>query len=154
MDDMPTMLRIRVQQGPLGALLDARTRDDLSASLVAKRDLERYYTVLANSVREVQAALGGEKGACLVCDALNGVWLTEASAVGLAWAEVADHIRLNGAAEKWGLTEDEAADLVERLRDLSPGATATLVDAVERWWHDAPAGDDREEWLRRAGLIT
>ncbi len=143
-----SVVQFRTTAGALGSLLDARARDGQSPAAVAKRDLERFYTLLARSMHEVRAALGGEAGAVVVCHALNGVWL--ADNVGPIWAEVADHLRLVGADSE--LVGEEGDALVLRLRDMSPGAAAALADAVELWWHDEPAAD-RAEGLRRRGLI-
>lgn len=140
-------------QGPLGALLEARARDGQSTSVVARRDLGRYHAILAGSQGEVQEAIGGDRQAHLVLDALNGAWLGDDLSLGLAWAEVDDHIRLNAAAQTWDLTDYEAASLVERLRILSPGGRATLLDAVERWWH-LDDSDDPLERLRNVGLAA
>lgn len=145
-------IAFRATRGPLWAPITVRARDGLSPSLAAKRDLERYYGVVAASMPEVRAALGGEAGANLVCDALNGIWLGDSPSVGLAWAEIAEHVRLNDAAAIWGMPRDAADDLVQRVRHLSPGATAALVDAVETWWHDE-SGDDAVVVLARVGLI-
>lgn len=149
-----TTITFRAERGPLGALITGRTRDGLSASLVAKRDLGRYYAVLANSRGEVQEAIGGVCQAHLVLDALNGSWLGDDPSLGMAWAEVADHIGLNDAAAVWGITDDEASRLVTRLRTLSPGGRACLLDAVESWWHQDEDQDDAEARLRVVGLIA
>ena len=146
-------ISFRAQDGPLGALLAERARPDgLSPSLVAKRDLGRYYAILANSAAELKEAIRGEDEAHLVLDALNGLWLLDDFSLGMAWAEVAEHISLNDAADKWGLNEESASSLVERLRRLSPGARAALLDATEAWWHDDSDSSPIEK-LRRAGLV-
>jgi hypothetical protein len=147
MPDVPPTIQFR--PGPLLDLLNQRAADGLSAALVAKRDLERYYWVVGEELRHWRLT---EQECCLICDALNGVYLFDAPwHIRSIWAEVADAIRLNGLDEKWGLRADEGAKLVERLRAASPGALAALADAVEQFWRhtDLPTA----EALRRVGLL-
>ena len=124
--------------------------DSASLGSVAKRDLERYYDTLERELRLLRLA---PEEAALICDALNGCWLGDTQGVRYVWAEVADHIRLDGAATKWSVADPDG--LVTRIRDLSPGATMALVDAVERWWGANPVEGD-EGWrpsLERVGLV-
>lgn len=80
---------------------------------------------------------------CLILDAMNG-W----AAVGVA-AEVADHIRLNNATEHWNLSDDAAADLLERLQALTPAETLYFIECAERFWRRAHL--DTDDALTQAG---
>ena len=113
-----------------------------SAGNVARRDLQRYYHCIAETLKTIALT---EAEASLVVDACNGI-LFEPWSVSLLWATVDDAIRLEGLADKWGV---DGPALVERLRGLSYCQTLAVVDAVERYWQ-APDG----EALRRVGLVT
>lgn len=93
-------------------------------STVAKRDLERYYQVVRDSTPRFK-----EHEARAIVEALNGQEI-DARTYRYAWAAVETELRARLAA-RWHV---EAGPLVERLRNLSPGATMALVDAVERVW--------------------
>ena len=96
-------------------------------SLIARRDLERYYQALPDEMRDIQLS---QDEMSLLRDALNGV-LHEPHTYRLLWAGVDDAIRHEGLAEKWHV-DGEA--LVTRLRDMTPGQTMAIIDAVERYW--------------------
>jgi hypothetical protein len=117
-------------------------RGDLAgggAADLIRRDLERYYQLLAREERALAPRLS-EAEWNLLRDALNGVMLDDASWRFLA-EEVADAIADGDLAAKWGV---DGPALVARLRALTPAQTLVVVDAVERFWHDqaaAPAAD-------------
>lgn len=77
--------------------------------------------------------------ACLVMDALNGVYLhhdgglghSPVASVGAITMEVHDHCRLNAAGEKWGV---DGADLVSRLGRMTPLQALALADAARTFW--------------------
>lgn len=87
--------------------------------------------------------------ASLVCDALNGVWLSreagavdgvDATSTGAHLAlEVEDGVRLNGLAQKWKIGNTHARRLVRRLAALSGDEAARVVRAVSAWWANAGA---------------
>jgi hypothetical protein len=114
-------------------------------SNVARRDLERYYHALGETLRTVTLS---EREALLICDALNGT-LVEPHTAQLLWAQIDDAIRLDGLADKW---EVDGPALVARLRTLSYCQALAVTDAVERWWAAGPRGD-RAEALRAVGLV-
>lgn len=111
-----------------------------SAGAIARRDLARYYHLIA---RELQALNLTEGEASLICDANNGLG---ALTLGLeedrmgGWirsmllANVNDAVALNAWDKKWGLTEEQAAALLERMRRWTPGQVLAVADAVERFW--------------------
>lgn len=138
---------IAFRAGDLLAHLDARTYTSMadSVSEVAKRDLDRYYDMLARSLPTFTVA-----EASLICDALNGSLLQPASAP-LLWAEISDALD-DGLAEKWGV---DGPALVARLRLLTPFQALAVEDAVERWWRSTRDEPDlsHEERHRRVGLV-
>lgn len=112
-------------------------------SAIVTRDLERYYDVLRRSLPQFT-----ENEGLLMMDATNGTIFPDVIGYQLLWIEVADHCRLNGAAEHWGV---DGPALVERLKALDPGATAAVVDALERAWRMQKAPGDA---LREVGLVA
>lgn len=147
-------LRFRIGQ-PLEAELRKRdqevdregqwARKD-SASAIARRDLGRYYDLLGCEL----AALNLTEGeASLTCDANNGLGTmslalvddggARAASMGgwlraMLLANVNDAVALNAADKKWGLTEDQAAGLLDRMQRWTPGQVLAVADAVERFW--------------------
>ena len=107
--------------------------DDATGKLLsetARRDLERYYSLLRVSLPQFST---GE--ALLICDAMNGT-ITEPHTASLVWAVVADALE-DGLAEKWHV-DGEA--LVKRLRSLTPFEQLAVADACERFWRLVSSG--------------
>lgn len=73
----------------------------------------------------------------LCADSLNGVWMQEASMLGMTWGGIADSIRLDRLDQKW---EVDGPALVRKLQALSYAETIALVDLVERFWGDETGG--------------
>ena len=113
-------------------------------SETARRDLERYYTLLRMSLPTFTVA-----EASLLCDAMNGT-ITEPHTASLLWANVADALD-DGLAEKWDV-DGEA--LVRRLRALSPFEQLAVADACERFWRRVGSGSGATpaEMLLNIGL--
>ncbi len=139
---------INFRPGDLAEALSERTQPEEGLGAVAKRDLGRYYAMLRVAGEDIRFT---RAEASLICDALNGIWLRDARAWQTAWAEIADHIQLNGAAKHDGVQDPDA--LVRRLREMHPAAKVALVDAVERFWRSR---DDRDagEVLADVGLLA
>lgn len=116
-----------------------RTSSRLSAGLVAKRDLDRYYETLKRSL-----PLFPRNDALALLDALRGT-LWESWNVTLLWADIAD---AEGLGAKWQIDQDA---LVARLRGLSYAECLATVDAAERFW--LCAEDDTDAALAASGLI-
>jgi hypothetical protein len=129
-------------EGPI--LLRSAEPTGAAASATLRRIVARYLDLVEDELTGIELT---EAEAALVCDALNGLWMGEAAAVRLLWAEVADAIAHDALDAKWGV-EGEA--LVSKLRRLTPGQRLALLDAVERFWQqpDRPAADV----LREVGL--
>lgn len=114
--------------------------------VVAKRDLERYYEALRRALADVD--LNYEEAYAL-CDVLNGVIL-DATTIPLMWAQVADAIRHNNLARKWGI---DGESLILRLRSYSYIQLLAIVDAVERWWRLSADTNEQDAALVSVGLV-
>lgn len=136
--------QIGFRAGDLEPQLQARAGQGGSLGLTARRDLERYYALLA---RELPTFTESE--AMLLCDVMNGT-LTEPHTASLLWANVSDALE-DGYAEKWHV---DGLALVARLRHLSPIQAMAVCDACERFWHLVASGDARSnaERVRVVGL--
>lgn len=131
----------------LAEALEVRAEQGRPASLVAQRDLERYYETLRRSMPSLTV---GE--ASLLADVCNGTYW-EPHTVTLLWANVADALD-DPVAEKWGMSDAYAQDFVQRLRRLSYAECMALVDALERFWIGPYHKEgDLPDRLRAAGLI-
>lgn len=133
------------RQGPPIQFRDVEIERELAArgdnpNLVAKRDLERYYALLRQSLPTFSRS-----EASLIVDALNGT-LIEPHTARLLWAAIDDAL-YDGLAEKWGV---DGLALVARLRRLTPFEALAVVDAAERYWRDHEAADA----LERVGLVS
>ena len=110
----------------------AELTDSLAArgdtpSQVAKRDLLRYYALLAREARAIHLT---EKELQAIREiTISTFW--DKFSIPLLWVEVDDGLK-DGAAAKWGI-EDPAA-LLARLKKLTAGQTYALVDQLEIWW--------------------
>ena len=143
-----TVISFRVFPETLARAVDERTEPGMPDNLVVRRDIERYYAVLADELRRME---WGEPEASLIVDALNGV-LADAHSYGLLWAGISDAIELEGLDRKWGV---DGAALVARLRALTPGQAIAVTDAAERFWSMVGGGDERPAagLLKAVGLI-
>jgi hypothetical protein len=95
---------------------------------VVARDLERYYTLLA----QAKPALT-EQEMNLLRDTFNGV-LVQAELVPFLPRVLADAVaeaRADGLDEKWGVDADA---LAEKMLNLSTVQALALVDSIEQFW--------------------
>lgn len=142
-------LHLRFRVGP-GLASEVRARDcetpregqwarKDSAGWVARRDLGRYYDLLAAELAGFRLT---EAEASLIVDANNGLRALSLAEAGCpaGWlrahllANTSDAVALNGYDRKHGLTEEQATDLLERMRRWTPGQVLAVADAVERFW--------------------
>lgn len=90
---------------------------------------------------------------CLILDACNG-WPSWSEAGEMLMtgvgAEVADHIDLHKAGEKWGLTSEQCRSLVERVAALDAVGVMSLVERIERFWRRS--GMETDAALKAAGI--
>ena len=142
-DKLDTRHLVSFRAGPVaGALAERAGRQPVGG--VGRRDLERYYALLAQSLRRVDLT---EAEALAICDALNGT-IADSLTVHLLWAVIDDAVRLHGLADRWAI---DGSALVAKVRGWSLAETLAVIDAVERWL--LLDGKDRVERLRRVGLI-
>lgn len=123
----------------LGEHLDgALSERGENKNTVAKRDLYRYYDLLACNlpVFTVQEAL-------LLCAALNGV----RCAPGTLYANIA-------ASDEWasGKWDVDKPALIERLMRLSYIEAQSVIDAVERAWNTPEYSVNLEQRVLLVGL--
>jgi|WetSurMetagenome_2_1015567.scaffolds.fasta_scaffold318848_2 hypothetical protein len=97
--------------------------------------LSRYFEMLRRERAALRIQFSGPELA-LLCDVLNGS-LMQSYSIPLLYAEVEDSVP-DGYAEKWQV---DGPALAAKLRSLSYGQTAALVDAVERWWSGSYSGE-------------
>lgn len=115
---------VQFRAGSLAPGLAERTSNDTgSPGATAKRDLERYYHLLA-----VECPTFELNEARLIVEALNSEDLDWRSARFL-WALVDDAMRKDGLDTKW---EVDGPALVARLRELTAFQGLAVLDSVER----------------------
>lgn len=144
----PKLVSLTFRTGVLGARLLNR---EAKPSVIAKRDLQRYYELLDECLARLDLS---EPEAGLLTEAAVGVRELGEPARSQVhrylWAEVSDAVRERGLAERWGVQDPQA--LVERIRGLGPAEQRALVDALERVW-SASSAEDTPTLLRRVGLV-
>lgn len=133
----------------LSDYVEARTLGK-SLTSVAKRDLERYYALIAEVTPKFEP-----REAALLYDALC-TFHDDVSTIRYVWANVVEKIESLQLDEKWQV---DAGNLVKRLRSLSMCERFALVDAVERAMIQCRGLDvDSEpaawEAIRSVGLVS
>lgn len=118
--------------------LIAATRLRGTRSEIVRRDLSRYYGLLARAKQELQPMFSVDE-LSLIAEALNGSLLTDERIGHDLLADVSDAVRLNGLAEKWNVNGPALIAKVRELRDDARGYA--LVDAVEIWWRRVGDGE-------------
>jgi hypothetical protein len=127
-----------------------------TAEVDAERTLARHRALLAAELARCRFT---EAEATLLCEACNGAYW-EPHSIALLWVEISDAIDSDALAAKWqlagpGRTDadhfEAGAQLIAKLRALTPGQTFAVVDAVERFW--AHPGRPLGERLRAVGLV-
>jgi hypothetical protein len=136
---------VAFRNADLEPMLQARVNPTAaSPGLVAVRDLERYYKMMAAALKRIDLS---RDEAALLADLFNGtIWTAETA--NLLYAQVEDSIP-DGYPEKWSV---DAAALVAKLRKLNGFQCLAIVDALERFW---AITDDLnvDERLTAVGLI-
>lgn len=140
------LTQIQFRPGEIAPLLAIRGERE-GSGVIARRDLGRYYALLARELGKGMT-LFTHNEACLIADVCGSVtW--EPAAIPLMWAEIQDAIVNNGLAVRWDVN---GALLVQKLQRLSTIQKYALIDAVERFWL-LDESDDTERQLRTVGLI-
>lgn len=136
----------------LAESVKARRQHGEYVGLTARRDLERFYHVLAKELSVIELTEGE---ASLIVDACNGV-IWEPWSVGLLPASIADAITCEQLDKKWSV---DGKQLVEKLRKLTYTQKLAVIDAAERFWVNAAEGYASvstrpiAERLREVGLV-
>lgn len=86
---------------------------------------ERYLKIIEAHKPDLTEA---EWNACR--DALNGVWINDASTIAFAWASIYDADE-DGLGEKWGV---DAQALAKRVREFDAATLVAFIESLETWW--------------------
>jgi hypothetical protein len=117
--------------------------------IIAKRDLDRYYLLIADALRRVKLS---QPEACLICDALNGTLNDfRLNPTHSMLFSIQDAIELEELDQKWSADKEQ---LLNKLSSLSTLEAAAILDAVERFWHNPEIRqlESYEEQLQLVGL--
>lgn len=120
-----------------------------SSGDIARRDIDRYYVLLADALRRVKLT---SNEAMLLCDALNGTLnefrINPAQALVFS---VQDAIDLDSLDSKW---EVDKTSFLAKLKGLNTLEAAAVLDAVERFWYEPEYQiEDTKVKLAQVGLI-
>jgi hypothetical protein len=105
-----------------------------SDSAALCRMAERYDHLITQATPHVELAEWR-----LICDALNGTAMLDAWSPNYVTMEIADHCRLNGAGETWGV---DGAALVARLNTMTMVERFAVVDVADRFWAAVARGEE------------
>lgn len=107
---------------------------------------ERYLEILKRARPELTKAEW-----CVILDANNGTFegLGTAQLGPMMWANVADSIE-DGIGPKWGLTDEQVADLARRMQAMPHAAQVSIVEAAEQFWLIPDMSTD--EAMRQVGI--
>ncbi len=162
---MTDIALIKFRPGDLAGPIMHRTKTtpdgdlDGSPSLTAKRDLARWYAVVAATEDAVRSRIAD--GAVDRDETVRRAALIAAAASAPpppgapwtpVWMGVWDAVKLDDAHEQHGLLREDAEALALRIRDAPAVEQACLADMVERYWLRAESLD-LEVALQLAGLI-
>lgn len=121
--------------------------DSMSCRLAAVVD--RYSVVVDQHTPELTRSEW-----CMILDACNG-WATWSEAgetlMGGIALEVHDAFVVSMTADKWGMSQEQAIALVERLRGLTAAETIAVVERIERFWRRADL--DTDAAMADAGIV-
>lgn len=135
-NDYPrVMFRLNKELKPF---LTERLEKGLTLESIVRRDLEAYYTALAEALPQFS-----EADASFICGALNGSRIT-LDTIPYLRRDVID-----------AALEQDRQELAQRLQSLSRFEWRAVVDAVQRYWI-GPYHKDSEvsaEKLRNVGLV-
>lgn len=147
----------RIQFRAIGSLADnlseraerlennTSAEEEILLSEVARRDLERYYSILKRST-----PLFSENEAMLLADALNGT-LFDVQTAHFLWASISDALCDGTLAKKWKV---DGNALVQRIQSLSYAEILACIDSIERVWNTTGYRYERlEDRLHSVGII-
>lgn len=122
---------ISFRDSEIEARAEQRSDARASASVIARRDLERYYTLLSFAESELKFELNELK---LIYDICNGISFEPAMLDPMILANIEDAFCHANYAEKWSVDKDA---LLAKLRALTPLQSWALVTRVEKFWAKA-----------------
>ncbi|WP_250126382.1 hypothetical protein [Chroococcidiopsis sp. CCMEE 29] len=137
---------VTFQDGELKGWL--RNRGE-STSVIARRDLKRYYTLLKRCLGTLHLS---ENEAALICEALKDYQLEDnIEQIGVMWGKIDDAIGLNQLDSKWQVNGQA---LVRKFQSLTPCQIFAVIDAVEQFWFEGESNlkEELHEKLIRVGL--
>jgi hypothetical protein len=132
----------------VGRALLERSTPEMSPSVVALRDLERYYALLEAARRRLKGRFALPELEALAY-ALQGMALIEvAELLYLAPVTVAESVRYEDLCPTAGI--EDCQGFLERVRGLELAEVWALLDAIGRYL----SGEERgEEGWKRLGLL-
>jgi hypothetical protein len=134
--------------GKVGRSLLERVNPEMSPSVVALRDLERYYALLETARRRLKGRFSPRELEALAY-ALQGMALVEVpELLYLAPATVEDSVRYEDLCAMTGI--EDCQGFLERVKALELAEVWALVDAVGRYLSNEERGE--EAW-RKLGLL-
>jgi hypothetical protein len=152
MPENPKIERVQFRAGPIATQLQQRSdgNPDLSVDLVARRDLERYYSLLSNDLRTIMSLTRDE--AMLCCEALLGLTLDDISRSPHSMVtSILDAMNFNELHKKLGV---DRTTFTEKIINWTGGQRYAVADAVERWrLLTRDHGVDDDEALVKVGLL-
>lgn len=122
-------------------------QSDSVFSRIAKRDLERYYTLLPGSLPTFT-----EGEAIILVNALNGAKYPQPEQACRLYVDVQEYLEESEAYSQKPVNDDAPA-LVFRVKEMSPIECMAIIDAAERFWSGAYHQFDIHERLKKVGLI-
>lgn len=144
--------RIQFRTGQLASQIQVRAAEEssLSADLVARRDLHRYYTMLANDLRTITLT---KPEALLCCEALGAPMEDPddtAKSPASVLASIIDAMSLDKLDEKFGVDRET---FLTKVMGWTAGQRYAVADAAERWWLLPDDEQDHEVTLTKVGLL-
>jgi hypothetical protein len=137
-------------EGKVGQNLLERVNPEMSPSVVAIRDLGRYYALLEAARRRLKGRFSARELEALAY-ALQGMALVEVpELLYLAPATVEDSVRYEDLCAMAGI--EDCQGFLERVKALELAEVWALVDAVGRYL-SLPNGERGEEGWKRLGLL-
>jgi hypothetical protein len=137
-------------EGKVGRSLLERVNPEMSPSVVAVRDLGRYYALLEAARRRLQGRFSPQELEALAY-ALQGMALVEVpDLLYLAPATVEDSVRYESLCSMAGI--EDCQGFLERVKGLELAEVWALVDAVGRYL-SLPNGERGEGGWKKLGLL-
>ena len=142
---MSTFAKLSISLPP-ELLTSIQSRDDATSRGI-RSGLERYYAAMSLSRRKL-SGIFSDRECSMLLDVCEGKKFDHSIAINLIAAAVSFSVE-QGKHVKWKMSDEEADDLLAKLRDMTYFERLTLVDAIECWWHD-----DSDDKLPPSSLLS